>query len=89
MPPIRKDRGSSRVTLSAVRQDAKACRRCDLWRRATQTVFGEGPRGGRIMLVGEQPGDAEDREGRPLLALRGSCFGARSRKPASIPPTST
>ena len=69
--PIRKDRGSSRVTLSAVRQDAKACRRCDLWRHATQTVFGEGPRRGRIMLVGEQPGDAEDREGRPFVGPAG------------------
>ena len=73
--PIRKDRGSSRVTLSAVRQDAKACRRCDLWRRATQTVFGEGPRRGRIMLVGEQPGDAAVREGRPVVGPAGQLVG--------------
>jgi uracil-DNA glycosylase len=83
--PVRKDRGSSRVTLSAVRQDAQACRRCDLWRRATQTVFGEGPRRGRIMLVGEQPGDAEDREGRPFVGPAGQLL-RRALEEAGIDP---
>jgi DNA polymerase len=62
---------SPRATLSAIRRQAEVCRRCDLWRRATQTVFGEGPSGARIMLVGEQPGDAEDLEGKPFVGPAG------------------
>jgi DNA polymerase len=69
--PARKGQGSRRVTLRAVREDAKVCRRCDLWRHATQTVFGAGPRHAEIMLVGEQPGDVEDREGEPFVGPAG------------------
>ena len=69
--PARKGQGSRRVTLRAVREDAKVCRRCDLWRHATQTVFGDGPRHAEIMLVGEQPGDVEDREGEPFVGPAG------------------
>jgi uracil-DNA glycosylase len=69
--PARRGQGSKRVTLSAIREDAKVCRRCDLWKHATQTVFGEGPRGARIMLVGEQPGDVEDRDGHPFVGPAG------------------
>jgi uracil-DNA glycosylase family protein len=47
------------------------CRRCDLWKHATQTVFGEGPTGARLMFVGEQPGDVEDRAGRPFVGPAG------------------
>ena len=47
------------------------CRRCPLWERATQGVPGEGPRKAKLMLVGEQPGDAEDREGRPFVGAAG------------------
>jgi uracil-DNA glycosylase len=47
------------------------CRRCDLWEHATQGVPGEGPRGARLMLVGEQPGDEEDVEGRPFVGPAG------------------
>jgi DNA polymerase len=47
------------------------CRRCPLWERATQTVFGRGPIGARLMLVGEQPGDVEDREGEPFVGPAG------------------
>jgi|SRR5688572_5093629 len=57
--------------LSAIRRQARVCRRCDLWKHATQTVFGEGPAAAPIMLVGEQPGDAEDREGQPFVGPAG------------------
>ena len=62
---------SPRASLSAVRRQAAACRRCDLWKNATQTVFGEGAPGARFMLVGEQPGDAEDRAGHPFVGPAG------------------
>ena len=57
--------------LRAVRKRAAVCQRCDLWKRATQTVFGDGPARARIMLVGEQPGDVEDREGEPFVGPAG------------------
>jgi uracil-DNA glycosylase len=59
------------VTLPALREAAEGCRGCDLWERATQTVFGEGRPGARVMLVGEQPGDKEDRAGRPFVGPSG------------------
>jgi uracil-DNA glycosylase family protein len=59
------------VTLSEVRRQAQACRRCDLWRHATQTVFGDGRADARFMLVGEQPGDVEDIEGAPFVGPAG------------------
>ena len=58
-------------TLSRVRDAAKACRACDLWKRGTQTVFGEGAARVELMLVGEQPGDAEDLAGRPFVGPAG------------------
>ena len=57
--------------LSALRKQAAGCRRCDLWKRGTQTVFGEGPLGARVMLVGEQPGDQEDLAGAPFVGPAG------------------
>jgi DNA polymerase len=57
--------------LGALREIARGCTACDLWTRGTQTVFGEGPPHARIMLVGEQPGDAEDIEGRPFVGPAG------------------
>jgi len=48
------------VGLAGLRTAAAACRACELWEPATQTVFGEGPETARIVLVGEQPGDQED-----------------------------
>ncbi|MEK0082371.1 UdgX family uracil-DNA binding protein [Benzoatithermus flavus] len=54
-------------TLAEAREAAAACRACPLWARATRTVFGEGPRDAAVMLVGEQPGDRADREGRPFV----------------------
>ena len=53
------------------RKEAEGCRRCELWARATQTVFGVGPVDARLMLVGEQPGDHEDREGLPFVGPAG------------------
>ena len=57
--------------LPALRTAARECRACPLWQPATQTVFGEGPQDARIMLVGEQPGDAEDLSGRPFVGPAG------------------
>jgi uracil-DNA glycosylase len=57
--------------LDLVHREADDCKRCDLWKRATQTVFGEGPSAARLMLVGEQPGDAEDVEGKPFVGPAG------------------
>lgn len=60
-----------RPTLGSLRAAAAGCRGCGLWRNATQTVFGEGPSGARLVLVGEQPGDQEDRAGRPFIGPSG------------------
>ena len=60
-----------RATLAAVERDAAVCRRCDLWKRGTQTVFGAGPRNATIMFVGEQPGDVEDRVGEQFVGPAG------------------
>lgn len=58
-------------SINGLARQAKGCRACPLWENATQTVFGEGPREARIMLVGEQPGDREDVEGRPFVGPAG------------------
>jgi uracil-DNA glycosylase family protein len=58
-------------TLRALREEVQKCRGCDLYRYATQAVFGEGPRSARIVLVGEQPGDEEDRQGHPFVGPAG------------------
>jgi DNA polymerase len=60
-----------RRSLKALREAAAECRGCHLWRTATQTVFGEGPARARLMLVGEMPGDREDREGKPFVGPAG------------------
>jgi DNA polymerase len=57
--------------LDALREAAAGCRACDLWERGTQTVFGEGSEDAEIMLVGEQPGDQEDRQGKPFVGPAG------------------
>jgi uracil-DNA glycosylase family protein len=66
-PRIAPDTG----TLKDVQEAAKDCRACPLWENATQTVFGEGQTQARIMLVGEQPGDQEDRQGHPFVGPAG------------------
>jgi DNA polymerase len=59
------------VTLGEVAAGVDVCRRCDLWRDATQGVPGEGPLNARLMLVGEQPGDQEDLAGKPFVGPAG------------------
>ena len=58
-------------SLSKVRAASKSCRNCDLWKNATQTVFGEGPAGAELVFVGEQPGDQEDIAGKPFVGPAG------------------
>jgi uracil-DNA glycosylase len=60
-----------RPTLPRLREAAAGCRACPLWQTGTQTVFGEGTRSAEVMLVGEQPGDREDREGSPFVGPAG------------------
>ena len=57
--------------LDRLRREAAGCRRCDLWKRGTQTVFGSGPPRAPLMLVGEQPGDQEDKAGEPFVGPAG------------------
>jgi DNA polymerase len=61
----------ARLSLKALREAAAGCRACPLWRNATQTVFGEGPKAAVVMLVGEQPGDQEDKLGHPFVGPAG------------------
>ena len=58
-------------TLKALREAARSCKGCDLYKNATQTVFGEGPQKASVAFVGEQPGDQEDRQGRPFVGPAG------------------
>ena len=66
--------GAEAKTIAELRAAADACRRCPLWRDATQTVFGEGPDKARVMFVGEQPGDQEDIAGKPFVGPAGRLF---------------
>ena len=61
----------SNPSLEKLREAARSCRGCNLWERATQTVFGEGLSQARVMFVGEQPGDREDLAGRPFVGPAG------------------
>jgi len=60
-----------RLTLPALRESVQSCRGCQLYKNATQAVFGEGTRKAAVMLVGEQPGDQEDKAGRPFVGPAG------------------
>jgi uracil-DNA glycosylase family protein len=60
-----------RPSLPALRKAAASCKACDLWKRGTQTVFGEGARKAQVMLVGEQPGNDEDLAGHPFVGPAG------------------
>jgi DNA polymerase len=62
---------TARRRYARARKEAAGCQACELWARATQTVFGEGPVPARLMLVGEQPGDREDIEGEPFVGPAG------------------
>ena len=68
--------GADAKTIAELRKAAEGCRRCPLWRDATQTVFGEGPDGARVIFVGEQPGDQEDIAGKPFVGPAGKLFDA-------------
>jgi DNA polymerase len=67
MPRMKRDKN----TLELLREQSKDCKACELWRHATQTVFGEGNPRAKVVLVGEQPGDAEDLKGRPFVGPAG------------------
>jgi uracil-DNA glycosylase len=71
-PAARSDPRGRRGALERLREDAAGCRACPLWRDATQTVFGEGSSAAQIVLVGEQPGDQEDRAGHPFVGPAGA-----------------
>jgi len=60
-----------RLSLTALREAAAGCKGCGLWQLGSQTVFGEGPQGAVAMFVGEQPGDQEDKQGRPFVGPAG------------------
>jgi DNA polymerase len=65
-------RAAGAAGLEQLRRAAAGCRDCDLYERATQVVFGEGPVPAKLMLLGEQPGDKEDRAGHPFVGPAGS-----------------
>src|SRR3954469_23649377 len=69
-----------RASWEPLLKDARVCTRCDLYKYATQTVFGEGPLDASIMFVGEQPGDQEDLAGRPFVGRAGAIFDAALEK---------
>src|SRR5436309_10150836 len=60
-----------RPTLPKLREAAAGCKACPLWKTGTQTVFGEGARKSEVMFVGEQPGDQEDKTGKPFVGPAG------------------
>lgn len=62
------------ASLESLREEAATCRRCHLWEVGTQTVFGEGAAPAELMFVGEQPGDQEDKQGRPFVGPAGRVF---------------
>jgi uracil-DNA glycosylase family protein len=62
------------ATIPALRDAVQGCRGCELYKAATQGVFGEGPSKAKLVFVGEQPGDAEDRAGRPFVGPAGQVF---------------
>jgi uracil-DNA glycosylase len=82
-PPIPSGGG-----VKGLREAAAGCRACPLWRGATQTVFGAGPARADVMLVGEQPGDREDREGEPFVGPAGHLLD-RALEAAGIDPAAT
>jgi probable DNA metabolism protein len=73
-PPISEDDTKAAATIEGLRRQAQACRRCPLWRDATQTVFGAGPETADVVFVGEQPGDQEDIAGQPFVGPAGKVF---------------
>ena len=70
-PPNGLEQSAARLTIARLRESATHCTACALYRNATQTVFGEGPEGALVMLIGEQPGDSEDLAGHPFVGPAG------------------
>ncbi|HKO95812.1 MAG TPA: UdgX family uracil-DNA binding protein [Pyrinomonadaceae bacterium] len=70
-PGSAKDFFPDKLSLRSLGEAAKDCKACDLWKRGTQTVFGEGPRRAIILFVGEQPGNEEDLAGEPFVGPAG------------------
>jgi uracil-DNA glycosylase len=64
----------ARPTLTSLKNAAAGCTACDLWKKGTQTVFGEGGRRARVLFVGEQPGNEEDLTGKPFVGPAGRLF---------------
>jgi uracil-DNA glycosylase len=62
--------------LETLREESKDCKACDLWKLGTQTVFGEGRQSSKVMMIGEQPGDREDIEGKPFVGPAGKLLDA-------------
>ncbi len=73
-PGSAKDFFPDKLSLSSLRKAAADCKACDLWKRGTQTVFGEGPRRAIVLFVGEQPGNEEDLAGEPFVGPAGRLF---------------
>src|SRR5919109_5586406 len=80
MPVAQKEKTSAQEflpterTMTALREAAASCKGCNLYKNATQTVFGEGPSGANVVFIGEQPGDFEDRAGHPFVGPAGRMF---------------
>lgn len=74
----------NRLTLGALRSAAESCKGCDLYRDATQTIFGKGEDKASVIFVGEQPGDMEDRQGHPFVGPAGRLLD-RALAEARIP----
>jgi uracil-DNA glycosylase len=74
---------SEGASLEELARAAETCQACELYREATQVVFGVGPKSAPLMLIGEQPGDAEDQEGEPFVGPAGSVLAA-ARQEAGI-----
>src|ERR1044071_6190213 len=75
-------------SLATLKTAAKSCTACHLYKHATQTVFGEGPKGATLMLLGEQPGDQEDLAGEPFVGPAGRLLD-RALEDAGIDPADT
>ena len=72
------------LSMAQLRESAAGCTGCDLYKHATQTVFGEGAVRASVMFVGEQPGDQEDLAGRPFVGPAGKIFDKALEKPGLL-----
>jgi DNA polymerase len=77
-PKLATAKAPAAKTIGQLRKIAAGCHACDLWKTATQTVFGEGPSPAKIMFVGEQPGDQGDRAGHPFVSPAGKLLDRAS-----------